>query len=136
MVIFENDITELNQADIQQVIYAVTLIEPPNSITQMLIQNSRCIIISAISPCHISLPSLSNECHLTEEQYDAVSLGICLEPYFSKINYSCQQNAYWCFNGREIQIRAEQDIEAGQELFIAYVGRDTYEARKERLWKG
>jgi hypothetical protein len=89
-----------------------------------------------INWCDTYFVPLSNECPVTEVKYNILSLGTCLEPFYSKMNHSCLPNAYWCFNGREIQVRAQQDIEAGQELFITYTGGDTYERRKKQLWEG
>lgn len=58
---------------------------------------------------------------------------MCLEPYYSMINHSCTPNAFWTFEGRELQVRAERDLKAGEELFISYIPRGHFYERMERL---
>lgn len=58
---------------------------------------------------------------------------MCLEPYYSMINHSCSPNAFWTFEGRELQVRAERDVQAGEEIFISYIPRGHFYERMERL---
>lgn len=62
---------------------------------------------------------------------------MCVKPFYSKLNHACHgaANIYWCFNGREMQIRAEKDIAPFEELLTGYTIRDTYERRKARLMR-
>lgn len=85
--------------------------------------------------CDLYKLSLDHRRYYTEAQHEILSLGLCLEPFYSKINHSCEPNAYWCFNGRELQVRAEHDIQAGTELSISYITGGDYKERKEKLSK-
>ncbi|KAE9370083.1 SET domain-containing protein [Stipitochalara longipes BDJ] len=65
-----------------------------------------------------------------------VTSGVCLEPFASMINHSCQPNAWWTFNGREFQLRAVRDIPAGEELSISYIGiTASFKLRQENVMK-
>jgi len=85
--------------------------------------------------CDLYTFSLDSRRYYTEAQHQILSLGLCLETFYAKINHSCQPNAYWCFNGRELQVRAEHNIQAGTELSISYISGGDYKERKEQLNK-
>lgn len=63
--------------------------------------------------------------------------GICLEPFASMVNHSCDPNSWWIFNGRELQMRAVRDISAGEELTMSYITvSGSYNIRQESLFTG
>ncbi|PMD28840.1 SET domain-containing protein [Hyaloscypha variabilis F] len=65
-----------------------------------------------------------------------VTSGVCLEPFASMINHSCQPNSWWTFNGSEFQLRAVRDIPTGEELSISYIGiTASYRSRQENIIK-
>jgi hypothetical protein len=67
----------------------------------------------------------------------AINSGICLEPFASMINHSCNPNSWWTFNGRELQMRAVRDIPTGEELTISYITiSGSYHIRQESLLTG
>ena len=67
----------------------------------------------------------------------SISSGICLEPFASMINHSCDPNSWWTFNGRELQMRAVRDISAGEEMTISYITiSGSYNNRQESLLTG
>jgi hypothetical protein len=66
-----------------------------------------------------------------------ISSGICLEPFASMINHSCDPNSWWTFNGRELQMRAVRDISAGEELTMSYITLSgSYNIRQESVLTG
>jgi hypothetical protein len=66
-----------------------------------------------------------------------VTAGVCLEPFASMINHSCDPNSWWTFNGREFQLRAVRDILAGEELTASYIGiSGCYKFRQQSLMNG
>ena len=67
----------------------------------------------------------------------SISSGICLEPFASMINHSCDPNSWWTFNGRELQMRAVRDISAGEEMTISYITiSGSYNIPQESLLTG
>ncbi|KUJ21561.1 SET domain-containing protein [Mollisia scopiformis] len=81
--------------------------------------------------CEIDTPRILTTEELEgDEPYakkvEAISLGACVDPYYSMINHSCMPNSYWVFNGRELQVRAERDMVAGEEVTISYIPRGAY----------
>lgn len=49
------------------------------------------------------------------------------------LNHSCLPNATWVFKGRELQVRAETDLTAGEELTISYIGSGGFKQRQKFL---
>jgi hypothetical protein len=63
-----------------------------------------------------------------------VTTAMCLEPFASMANHSCDPNSWWTFNGCEFQLRAARDIPKGTELTISYIGvTGNYHFRQENL---
>jgi SET domain len=63
-----------------------------------------------------------------------IKCGECLEPFAALINHSCEPNALCAFEGKELRIRALQDIAAGQEITLRYFGDyDDYDKQRDVL---
>uniref|UniRef100_A0A8C7WM80 [histone H3]-lysine(4) N-trimethyltransferase n=1 Tax=Oryzias sinensis TaxID=183150 RepID=A0A8C7WM80_9TELE len=48
-------------------------------------------------------------------------IGVGLYPSLSLLNHDCRPNCVMVFNGTELQLRAVQDINPGEEVWISYI---------------
>ena len=53
---------------------------------------------------------------------DTGQAGVYLHPSLSMVNHSCVPNAYITFEKRKATLKAERDIEPGDEILISYIG--------------
>ncbi|KAH7342483.1 hypothetical protein BKA65DRAFT_552115 [Rhexocercosporidium sp. MPI-PUGE-AT-0058] len=116
-LISEHEITKLSMADVEKIIRAYF--------------NNRSFI-QLWTPC--TLPLTNQNRFRTVE----VPVGECLEPFFSMINHACDPNCVWLSHGRTLQVRAERDIAAGEEITICYGWSETLQDRQIKLagWIG
>lgn len=64
--------------------------------------------------------------------------GICLDPFITKINHSCDPSAWLVCEGPEIRIRAVKDIETGEEITVSYLDNceaGDYGSRRDELMR-
>jgi hypothetical protein len=62
--------------------------------------------------------------------------GVCVDPFAALASHNCEPNSTWIFEGRELRIRALQDIPAGAEITIYYEEDIEYTNRKKALLNG
>ncbi|KAE8446269.1 hypothetical protein EG329_012355 [Mollisiaceae sp. DMI_Dod_QoI] len=102
-----------------------------------LLELEHLILAVANNECQLDTPNLLTSYQLkhygTYQQVEPLPLGMCLEPHYSMINHSCTPNAFWTFEGRELQVRAEKDISAGEEILISYIPPGQFYERMEKL---
>ena len=60
-----------------------------------------------------------NSFTLTTPFYDRI--GVCLQPYASLINHSCDPNAVIGFDEGRIHVKALREIKTGEQVFISYI---------------
>ena len=64
----------------------------------------------------------------------SIRAGWCFEPFVSMINHSCEPDAWWVFEGKELRVRAAVDISTDEELTFTYVGgQGEYGKRRDFL---
>ncbi|KAH6680148.1 hypothetical protein B0J14DRAFT_258755 [Halenospora varia] len=65
----------------------------------------------------LNLPLLKS-CFPFTSPFVSTSLyaGVCLEPFAALINHSCEPNALWHFEGRELRVTAIKNIAPGEEV--------------------
>ncbi|KAH7419545.1 hypothetical protein BKA64DRAFT_699570 [Cadophora sp. MPI-SDFR-AT-0126] len=116
-LIVKYEVTKLGMDDVEKLIRAYF--------------NNRCFI-QLWTPYQLPLPNTRR--YRTVE----VLVGECLEPFYSMLNHCCDPNSTWLSEGRTLQIRAERDIKAGEELTVCYHWMDTFEDRQKILsgWIG
>ncbi|PVH89533.1 hypothetical protein DL98DRAFT_579325 [Cadophora sp. DSE1049] len=56
-----------------------------------------------------------------------IQTGVCFNTFASKFNHSCTPNVAYFFNKSQLQFRAARDINAGEELTIAYDAYSKYD---------
>lgn len=54
---------------------------------------------------------------------DTGMAGIFLDPVLAMVNHSCVPNAFVGFDKRTAMLRAERDIQVGEEIEISYCGK-------------
>ncbi|XMA15612.1 hypothetical protein WAI453_008403 [Rhynchosporium graminicola] len=93
--------------------------------------NNRCFV-------QLWVPYLSPPSSVHRYRHLEVPIGECLEPFYSMLNHCCIPNCTWLSEGRTLQVRAERDIAAGEELTICYTWSNTLKDRQEKLsgWIG
>lgn len=73
-----------------------------------------------------------NSFNLTTPFYD--SIGLCVQPYASFINHSCDPNAVVGFDEGRIYVKALKEIKEGEQIFISYVDNtNQFELRQKEL---
>ncbi|PGH37008.1 hypothetical protein GX50_00244 [[Emmonsia] crescens] len=96
--------------------------------------------LKAISNTDIELRTLvayfakleTNAFTLTNHYFDRV--GLCLLPFASYINHSCEPNAYIGFDGQVMYLKALQDIAPDEEIFISYIDNtEPFKTRQTEL---
>jgi SET domain-containing protein len=84
----------------------------------------------------ILTPALKSEKMTVPNQETSMKGGQLLEPFVALINHSCEANADWIFEGKELRVRASQDITAGQEITFSYMEyKGDYDIRREFMMK-
>jgi hypothetical protein len=82
----------------------------------------------------IDIPVLKGQRVIEPGLGTLIRAGWCFEPFVSLINHSCEPNAWWVFEGKELRVRAATNILAGVELTFTYVGdRGEYGKRRDQL---
>lgn len=56
--------------------------------------------------------------------------GIYINPALAMVNHSCVPNAFVQFVGRNAMLHAFQDIKAGEEIEISYIGKPSKTGRR------
>ncbi|KAL1957992.1 hypothetical protein VTO42DRAFT_5204 [Malbranchea cinnamomea] len=73
-----------------------------------------------------------NSFNLTTPFHDRI--GLCIQPYASFINHSCDPNAVVGFDQGRIFIKALREIKSGEQVFISYVDNtNPFELRQKEL---
>jgi len=81
-----------------------------------------------------SLPLLKPT-HVTEVETKQ-TVGACVDPFVAMINHSCDPNAWWIYESKEIRIRARRQIAEGEELTVSYKGAEgDFQTRRASLKK-
>ncbi|KGM92243.1 uncharacterized protein PADG_11427 [Paracoccidioides brasiliensis Pb18] len=83
--------------------------------------------LKEISNTDVGLPRLvryftmleTNAFTLTNRYFDRI--GLCMLPFASYANHSCEPNAYIGFDGPVIYLKALQDIALDEQIFISYI---------------
>lgn len=70
--------------------------------------------------------------NLTTPFYDRI--GLCIQPYASFINHSCDPNAVVGFDDGRLFVKALRDVEEGEQIFVSYVDNtNPFELRQREL---
>ncbi|PGH10788.1 hypothetical protein AJ79_05261 [Helicocarpus griseus UAMH5409] len=74
----------------------------------------------------------TNAVTLTNQYFDTI--GLCLLPFASYTNHSCEPNAYIGFDGQVMYMKALQDIRPGEQIYISYIDNtNPFETRQREL---
>ncbi|KAK2749771.1 hypothetical protein FQN55_003007 [Onygenales sp. PD_40] len=61
-------------------------------------------------------------------------IGLCIIPFASYINHSCDPNAYIGFDGPLMYLKTLRDVKHGEQIYISYIDNTyPYERRQEEL---
>lgn len=71
---------------------------------------------------------------MSVESLEGVVVGSCLDPLAALMNHSCEPNAAFFFEHRELRVRSTRSIAPGEELTISYINEtDSFDYRQEQL---